>query len=59
MTLLCARTTGDLGASELVSEEGEAVADRLGLDEAHGLLVAKLGEEALACPDDDREDDQP
>lgn len=60
MPLLYARTAGGLGASdELVGEEGEVFADRLGLDEAHRLLVTELGEEALACPDHDREDDQP
>ena len=30
-----------------------------GIDEAHGLLVAGLAEEALAGPEHDREDDQP
>ena len=44
---------------ELVGEEGEAVTDCLGIDEAHGFLVAGLAEEALASPEHDREDDQP
>jgi hypothetical protein len=50
-----------LGVSDekLVGEEGEAVTDGLGVDEAHGLLVAGLAEEALASPEHDREDDQP
>src|SRR6266480_4953594 len=44
---------------ELVREEGEAVTDGPGVEEAHGLLVAGLAEEALAGPEHDREDDQP
>ena len=49
-----------LGVSdELVGEEDEAVTDGLGIDEAHGLLVAGLAEEALARPEHDWEDDQP
>src|SRR3954451_6108747 len=44
---------------ELVGEKGEAATDRLRIDEAHGLLVAGLAEEALAGPEHDREDDQP
>ena len=44
---------------ELVGEEGEAVTDGLGIDEAHGFLVAGLAEESLASPEHDREDDQP
>src|SRR4029453_723837 len=49
-----------LGVSDgLVGEEGEAVTDGLDIDEAHGLLVAGLAEEALARPEHDREDDQP
>src|SRR5947209_19375922 len=44
---------------ELISEEGEAAADRLGVDEPHGFLLAALAEEALAGPEHDREDDQP
>jgi hypothetical protein len=43
----------------LVGEVGEVVTDRLGVDEAHGLLVAGLAEEALAGPEHDREDLQP
>ena len=47
-----------LGASdELVGEEDEAVTDGLGIDKAHGLFAAGLAEEALARPEDDREDD--
>src|SRR5258708_5510186 len=49
-----------LGVSdELVGEEGEAVTDGLGIDEAHGFLVAGLAEEALAGTEQDRVDDQP
>src|SRR6516162_9094775 len=49
-----------LGVSgELVGEEGEAVTDDSGVDEAHGLDAADLAEEALAGPEHDREDDQP
>jgi hypothetical protein len=44
---------------ELVGEEDEAVTNGLGIDKAHGLLVAGLAEEALAGPEHDREDDQP
>ena len=44
---------------ELVGEEDEAVTNGLGIDEAHGLLVAGLAEEALAGPEHDWEDDQP
>ena len=43
----------------LVGEEGEAVTDGLGVDEAHWFLVAGLAEEALAGPEHDREDEQP
>src|SRR5215218_9922582 len=43
---------------ERVGEEDEALTDGLGVDEAHGLLVAGLVEEALAGPEHDREDDQ-
>src|SRR3989440_5701967 len=51
---------GTLGLpDELVGEEGEAVTDFLGIDEAHGFLVAGLAKEALAGPEHDREDDQP
>jgi hypothetical protein len=46
-------------ADELVGEEDEAVTNGLGIDEAHGLLVAGLAEEALAGPEHDWEDDQP
>ena len=53
-------TVGCLCASdELVGEEGEAVTDGLGVDEAHGLLVAGLAEEALAGSEHDWEDDEP
>jgi RNA polymerase sigma-70 factor (ECF subfamily) len=50
-----------LGVSDvkLVGEEGEAVTDGPGVDEAHGLLVAVLAEEALASAEHNREDDQP
>jgi hypothetical protein len=44
---------------ELVGEEDEAFTDGLGIDEAHGLLVAGLVEEALTRPEHDWEDDQP
>ena len=44
---------------ELVGEEDEAVTNGLGIDQAHGLLVAGLTEEALARPEHDWEDDQP
>src|SRR5215212_1541704 len=44
---------------ELVSEEDEAVTNGLGIDKAHGFLVAELAEEAVAGPEHDREDDQP
>lgn len=44
---------------ELIGEEDETDADGLGIDEAHGLLVAGLAEEALASPEHDREDDEP
>ena len=43
---------------ELVGEEDEAVTNGLGIDEAHGLLVAGLAEETLARPEHDWEDDQ-
>ena len=43
----------------LVGEDGDAVTDGLGVDEAHGFLVAGLAEEALAGPEHDREDLQP
>jgi hypothetical protein len=44
---------------ELVGEEDEALTNGLGIDEAHGLLVADVAEEALAGPEHDREEDQP
>jgi hypothetical protein len=44
---------------ELVGEKDEAVTNGLGIDEAHGLLVARLAEEALAGPEHDWEDDHP
>ena len=44
---------------EAVGEVGEALTDGLGVEEAHGLLVAGLAEEALAGTEHDREDDQP
>jgi hypothetical protein len=43
----------------LVGEDGDAVTERLGVNEAHGFLVAGLAEEALAIPEHDREDLQP
>jgi hypothetical protein len=43
---------------ELVGEEGEPATDCFGSDEAHGFGVADLGEESLAVPEHDREDDQ-
>ena len=43
-----------LGVSdEHVGEEGEAVTDGLGIDEAHRFLVAGLAEEAFAGPEHD------
>jgi hypothetical protein len=42
-----------------VGVDGDAVTDGLGVDEAHGFLVAGLAEEALAGPEHDREDLQP
>jgi hypothetical protein len=47
------------GLEELVGEEGEAVTDRLGVDQAHGFLFARLAEQALAVPEHDGEDDEP
>lgn len=44
---------------ELVSEEGEAATDGLGIEEAHGFLVAGLAEEAFTGPEHNRVDDQP
>src|SRR5258708_22309645 len=43
----------------LVSEEDEPVTDGLGADEAHGLLVGGLAEQALAGPEHDRVNEQP
>src|SRR5919204_2028501 len=49
-----------LGVSDgLVGEEDDAVTEALGADEAHGLLVAGLAEEALARPEHDWEDLHP
>jgi len=44
-------------ADQLVGEEGEAVTDGPGVDEADGFLAGGLAEEALAGPEHDREDD--
>ena len=46
-------------AHDLVGEEGEAVTDGPGVEEAHALLVAGLLEEALAGPERDWVDHQP
>ena len=46
-------------AYNLIGEEREAVADGARVDEAHGLLVGGLAEQALAGPEHDWEDDQP
>ena len=46
-------------ADDLVGEEGEAVTDGPGVQEAHALLVAGLLEEALAGPERDWVDHQP
>src|SRR6266513_3315911 len=49
-----------LGVSDgLVGEEGDAVIECPGIDEAHGFLIAGLAEEALTGPEDDRVDLQP
>ena len=49
-----------LGVSDgLVGEVGDAALNGPGVEEAHGFLVADLGEEALADPEHDREDLQP
>jgi hypothetical protein len=49
-----------LGVSEgLVGEVGDVAIDGLGVDEAHGFLVAGLAEEALAGAEHDRVDLQP
>src|SRR5215467_3775173 len=44
---------------ELVGEQGEAVTNSPGMDEAHGFLFADSGEEALASPERDGVDHQP
>ena len=46
-------------ADDLVGEEGEAVADGPGVEEAHAVLVAGLLEEAFAGPERDRVNHQP
>src|ERR687897_1312351 len=46
-------------ANTLVGEENDVALDGLGVDKAHGFLVAGLAEEALAGPEYDREDLQP
>jgi hypothetical protein len=43
----------------LVGEVGDAALEGLGVEEAHGFLVAGLAEQALAGPVGDREDPQP
>ena len=43
---------------DFVGEKGEAVTDRLSIDEAQWFLVADLAEEALAAPEHDRENHQ-
>jgi hypothetical protein len=43
----------------LVGEVGDAALEGLGVEEAHGFLVAGLAEQALADPEGDREDLQP
>jgi hypothetical protein len=43
----------------LVGEVGDAALEGLGVEEAHGFLVAGLAEQALAGPEGDREDLQP
>jgi hypothetical protein len=49
-----------LGVSDgLVGEVGDSALDGLGVEEAHGFLVAELGEETLAEPEHDREELQP
>ncbi len=45
--------------NELVGEQGEAVTNGAGVEEAHRLLVAGLPEEALAGSEHDRVDHQP
>src|SRR6266508_2466826 len=46
-------------ADDVVGEVGQAVTDGLGGEEARGLRVAGLAEEALAGSEHDREDEQP
>ena len=46
-------------ADDLLGEEGEAVADGPGVEEAHAVLVAGLLEEAFAGPERDRVNHQP
>src|ERR687897_3385678 len=46
-------------ANALVGEENDVALDGLGVDKAHGFLVAGLAEEALPGPEHDREDLQP
>jgi hypothetical protein len=43
----------------LVGEVGDAALEGLGVEEAHGFLVAGLAEQALPDPEGDREDLQP
>src|SRR6201982_2614504 len=43
----------------LVGEVGDAALEGLGVEEAHGFVVAGLAEQALADPEGDREDLQP
>jgi hypothetical protein len=43
----------------LVGEDGDAVTEGLGVEEAHGFRVAGLAEEARAGAEHDREDLQP
>jgi hypothetical protein len=45
-------------AGRLVDEDGDAVTDRLGVRESQGLLGVGVAEEALAGPEDHREDHQ-
>jgi len=46
-------------ADRLVGEVSDAALEGLGVEEAHGFLVAGLAEQALADPEGDREDLQP
>src|SRR5689334_1305121 len=46
-------------SDDLVRDVGEAITECLAVEEAQGLLVAGLAEEALAGPEHDREDLQP